>query len=125
MNENELSNLIIGAAIKVHREIGPGLFESVYEECLCKEFSKLNLKIERQKKIDLIYNGENVGLAFKADILVEDCVLIELKSVEKLHGIHFTQTYSYIKLLNIKLGLLINFNESLLKNGIKRVVNKI
>ncbi len=125
MNENELSNLIIGAAIKVHREIGPGLFESVYEECLCKELSKLNLKIERQKKIDLIYNGENVGLAFKADVLVEDCVLIELKSVEKLHGIHFTQTYSYIKLLNIKLGLLINFNESLLKNGIKRVVNKI
>lgn len=125
MNENELSNLIIGAAIKVHREIGPGLFESVYEECLCKELSKLTLKIERQKKIDLIYNGENVGLAFKADVLVEDCVLIELKSVEKLHGIHFTQTYSYIKLLNIKLGLLINFNESLLKNGIKRVVNKI
>ena len=125
MNENELSNLIIGAAIKVHREIGPGLFESVYEECLCKELSKLTLKIERQKKIDLFYNGENMGLAFKADILVEDCVLIELKSVEKLHGIHFTQTYSYIKLLNIKLGLLINFNESLLKNGIKRVVNKI
>lgn len=125
MNENELSNLIIGAAIKVHREIGPGLFESVYEECLCKELSKLNLKIERQKKIDLFYNGENMGLAFKADVLVEDCVLIELKSVEKLHGIHFTQTYSYIKLLNIKLGLLINFNESLLKNGIKRVVNKI
>ena len=125
MNENELSNLIIGAAIKVHRVIGPGLFESVYEECLCKELSKLNLKIERQKKIDLFYNGENMGLAFKADILVEDCVLIELKSVEKLHGIHFTQTYSYIKLLNIKLGLLINFNESLLKNGIKRVVNKI
>ncbi len=125
MNENELSNLIIGAAIKVHREIGPGLFESVYEECLCKELSKLTLKIERQKKIDLFYNGENMGLAFKADVLVEDCVLIELKSVEKLHGIHFTQTYSYIKLLNIKLGLLINFNESLLKNGIKRVVNKI
>lgn len=66
-----------------------------------------------------------MGLAFKADILVEDCVLIELKSVEKLHDIHYTQTYSYIKLLNLKLGLLINFNESLLKNGIKRVVNKI
>ena len=125
MNENELSNLIIGAAISVHREIGPGLFESVYEECLCIELSRLNLKFERQKKIDLIYNGENMGLAFKADIIVEDCVLIELKSVEKLHEIHFTQTYSYIKLLNIKLGLLINFNESLLKNGIKRVVNKI
>jgi GxxExxY protein len=125
MNENELSNLIIGAAINVHREIGPGLFESVYEECLCVELSRLKLKFERQKKIDLVYNGENMGLAFKADILVEDCVLIELKSVEKLHDIHFTQTYSYIKLLNLKLGLLINFNESLLKNGIKRVVNKI
>jgi GxxExxY protein len=125
MNENELSNLIIGAAISVHREIGPGLFESVYEECLCVELSRLKLKFERQKKIDLVYNGENMGLAFKADILVEDCVLIELKSVEKLHDIHFTQTYSYIKLLNLKLGLLINFNESLLKNGIKRVVNKI
>jgi GxxExxY protein len=125
MNENELSNLIIGAAINVHREIGPGLFESVYEECLCVELSRLKLKFERQKKIDLVYNGENMGLAFKADILVEGCVLIELKSVEKLHDIHFTQTYSYIKLLNLKLGLLINFNESLLKNGIKRVVNKI
>jgi GxxExxY protein len=125
MNENELSNLIIGAAINVHREIGPGVFESVYEECLCVELSRLKLKFERQKKIDLVYNGENMGLAFKADILVEDCVLIELKSVEKLHDIHFTQTYSYIKLLNLKLGLLINFNESLLKNGIKRVVNKI
>jgi GxxExxY protein len=125
MNENELSNLIIGAAINVHREIGPGLFESVYEECLSIELSKLNLKLERQKKIDLIYNGENLGSAFKADIIVENCVLIELKSVEKLHDIHFTQTYSYIKLLNLKLGLLINFNESLLKNGIKRVVNKI
>ena len=125
MNENELSNLIIGAAISVHREIGPGLFESVYEECLCVELSRLKLKFERQKKIDLVYNGENMGLAFKADILVEDCVLIELKSAEKLHDIYFTQTYSYLKLLNIKLGLLINFNESLLKNGIKRVVNKI
>ncbi len=125
MNENELSNLIIGAAINVHREVGPGLFESVYEDCLAIELSKLNLKVERQKRVDLIYNGENLGLAFKADIIVEDKVLIELKSVERLHDIHFTQTYTYIKLLNIKLGLLINFNESLLKNGIKRVVNKI
>lgn len=125
MNENDLSNLIIGAAINVHRKIGPGLFESVYEECLSIELYKLNLKLERQKKIDLIYKGENLGTAFKADIIVEDSVLIELKSVEKLHEIHYTQTYSYIKLLNIKLGLLINFNESLLKNGIKRVVNKI
>ncbi len=118
MNENELSNLIIGAAINVHREVGPGLFESVYEDCLAIELSKLNLKVERQKRVDLIYNGENLGLAFKADIIVEDKVLIELKSVERLHDIHFTQTYTYIKLLNIKLGLLINFNESLLKNGI-------
>lgn len=125
MNENELSNLIIGAAINVHREVGPGLFESVYEDCLAIELSKLELKVERQKRVDLIYNGENLGLAFKADIIVEDKVLIELKSVERLHDIHFTQTYTYIKLLNIKLGLLINFNESLLKNGIKRVVNKI
>lgn len=125
MNENELSNLIIGAAINVHREVGPGLFESVYEDCLAIELSKLELKVERQKRVDLIYNGENLGLAFKTDIIVEDKVLIELKSVERLHDIHFTQTYTYIKLLNIKLGLLINFNESLLKNGIKRVVNKI
>lgn len=125
MNENDLSNLIIGAAINVHREVGPGLFESVYEDYLAIELSKLELKVERQKRVDLIYNGENLGLAFKADIIVEDKVLIELKSVERLHDIHFTQTYTYIKLLNIKLGLLINFNESLLKNGIKRVVNKI
>lgn len=125
MNENEISNLIIGASIKVHREIGPGMFESIYEECLCVELMNLDLKIERQKKIDLIYKGANVGLAFRADIVVNDCVLIELKSVEKLHEVHFTQTYSYIKILNYKLGLLINFNETLLKNGIKRIVNKI
>ncbi len=125
MNENEISNLIIGAAINVHRALGPGLFESVYEDCLAIELSKLNLKVERQKRVDLLYNGENLGLAFKADIIVEDKVLIELKSVERLHDIHFTQTYTYIKLLNIKLGLLINFNETLLKNGIKRIVNKI
>ncbi len=125
MDENEISKLIIGAAIKVHRETGPGLLESAYEKCLCLELKKSNLRIENQKIIDLIYNGENLGSSYKADIIVEDRVLIEIKSVEQIASVHVAQTYTYLKILNLKLGILINFNTAMLKDGIKRVVNKI
>lgn len=98
-------------------------FESVYEKILCYELSKSNLEFVCQYPVEVIRNGVNMELGFKADVIVEEAVLIELKSVSKLEDVHFKQVITYLKLTRLKLGLLINFNESLLKNGIKRVIN--
>ncbi len=125
MHENELSEKIIGAAIKVHKNLGPGLLESAYEECLYYELEKLQLKIEKQKPMPLIYENVKLDVGYRIDILVEDKVVIEIKSVEALNDVHLAQILTYLKLSNSKLGLLINFNVSLLKNGIRRVVNKL
>jgi GxxExxY protein len=125
MHENELSEKIIGAAIKVHKNLGPGLLESAYEECLYYELEKLQLKIEKQKPMPLIYENVKLDIGYRIDILVEDKVVIEIKSVEALNDVHLAQILTYLKLSNSKLGLLINFNVSLLKNGIRRVVNKL
>ncbi len=125
MHENELSEKIIGAAIKVHKNLGPGLLESAYEECLYYELEKLQLKIEKQKPMPLIYENVKLDIGYRIDILVEDKVVIEVKSVEPLNDVHLAQILTYLKLSNSKLGLLINFNVSLLKNGIRRVVNKL
>ncbi len=125
MEENEISKIIIGAAIKIHRKLGPGLLESAYEECMAYELTNENLQIERQKSIPLIYERIIINNAYKADIIVEDKVLIELKSVENVLNVHKAQLLTYLNFSNKKLGLLINFNSELLKNGIIRVVNKL
>lgn len=125
MTENELSERIIGAAIKVHKALGPGLLESAYEECLFYELKKMNLFAEKQKPMPLIYDEVKLDIGYRIDLLVENLVVIELKSVEALNDVHLAQTLTYLKLSGCKLGLLLNFNVSLLKNGIKRVVNNL
>ena len=123
MELNDLTEKVIGCAIKVHRVLGPGLLESAYEVCLLHELRKAGLKAERQVALPVIYEGLRLDANYFIDILVEDTVVIELKSVEHLLPIHEAQLLTYLKLANKKLGLLINFNVTLLKNGIKRRIN--
>lgn len=123
MNENELSSQIIGCAMKVHTALGAGLLESAYEACLDYELTKAGFKIERQKPIPLVYEAVHLECAYRADLTVEDKVIVEVKTVESFHPIHHTQLLTYLKLSRLKLGLLINFNVLHLKDGIKRVVN--
>jgi len=123
MNENELSSNIIGLAIKVHSALGPGLLESAYEKALVYELQEAGLKAETQKMIPVIYNQITIDEGFRADIVVNDSIILELKSVKQIEDIHLKQLLTYIRLSGKKLGLLINFNETLLKNGIKRVIN--
>ena len=123
MELNDLTENIIGCAIKVHRVLGPGLLESTYETCLVYELTKAGLKAERQVAVPVIYEGLRLDADYFIDILVEDTVILELKSVEHLLPIHEAQLLTYLKLANKKLGLLINFNVMLLKNGIKRRIN--
>lgn len=114
---------IIGSAIEVHRNLGPGLLESTYELCLCKELELRGLKFERQEKLELNYKGIFIEEAYRIDIVVENEIILELKAVEELKDIHKFQLLTYLKLSNRKLGLLINFNVKLLKDGIKRIIN--
>jgi GxxExxY protein len=125
MNENEISNKIIGLAIEVHQSLGPGLLESAYKECLFYKLLKSGLIVEKEKPMPLIFEEVRLNCGYRIDLLVENKVVIEIKSVESLTDVHFAQTLTYMKLGNFKLGLLINFNVSLLKVGIKRIVNKI
>jgi GxxExxY protein len=125
MNENELSNKIIGLAIEVHRSLGPGLLESAYKECLYYKLLKSQFSVEKEKPMPLIFEEVKLECGYRIDILVERKVVIEIKSVEALNAVHLAQTLTYLKLGGYKLGLLINFNVSLLKDGIKRVVNRI
>ncbi len=125
MTENELSNIIIGLAIDVHQSLGPGLLESAYKECLYYRLIKDGYFAEKEKPMPLIYEEVKLECGYRIDILVERKVVIEVKSVEALNDVHLAQTLTYMKLGNFKLGLLINFNVSLLKNGLKRVVNRI
>ena len=123
--ENELSKIIVDSCFKIHKILGSGLFESVYEEVLFYELKKRNLKCERQVKIPVVYEDIKMELGFKADIIVEDKVIIEIKSVENIMPMHKKQVLTYLKLSGIKLGLLVNFNVELIKNGITRIVNKL
>jgi GxxExxY protein len=123
MTENELSNIIIRCAIKVHNALGPGLLESAYQECLYYVLQKEDLNVSKQKAMPLIFEDVKLECGYRIDLLVENKVVIEIKSVEALNEIHMAQILTYLKLGNFKLGLLINFNTILLKNGIKRVVN--
>jgi GxxExxY protein len=117
-----LTEGIIASAIEVHREIGPGLLESAYEECLCRELSARGLHFERQKELPIIYKGEAIGGIYRLDLLVEGEVIIELKSVDALAKIHEAQLLTYMRMSGIGIGLLINFNVAVLKDGIKRFV---
>lgn len=122
---NELTEIIIGAAIEVHRHLGPGLLESTYEECLCQEFTLCNIPFERQKPLPVEYKGIKLDCGYRLDIIVENSVIIEIKSINQIEAIHNAQLLTYLKLLDLKMGLLINFNVSILKNGIKRIVNNL
>jgi GxxExxY protein len=124
MYENELSSIILDTAFDIHKTLGPGLFESVYETVLEYELTKsCGLFVEQQKSIAVEWKDITIDMGFRCDLIVEQCVIIEIKTVEKLMPVHFKQLLTYLKLTDMKLGLLINFNESLLKDGIKRVVN--
>ena len=123
--ENEISRIIFDAALKVHKTLGPGLLESSYEACLFYELKKTGLKIEKQKPLPLVYEEVKLDIGYRIDLILEDKVIIELKAVEALHDVHLAQLLTYLKLSNCKLGMLINFNVLLIKNGIKRVVNNL
>ncbi len=122
MDENALSKLIIGAAIEVHRALGPGLLESAYEECLAHELGLRQIPFERQKSIPVTYKGISLDCGFRVDLLVDNLVIVELKTVDRLAAIHEAQVLTYLKLTGCKLGLLLNFNELRLRNGIQRLV---
>jgi GxxExxY protein len=120
---NRLSNLVIGAAMEVHRALGPGLLESVYEECLCHELNRREIPYIRQAALPLLYKGIDLECGFRLDIMVDDLLIVELKSVEKIEPIHQAQLLTYLRLARKWLGLLINFNVPLLRDGIHRLVN--
>jgi GxxExxY protein len=123
MTENEIAHQVIGCAIKIHRTFGPGLLESAYEACLYYEALKAGLFVERQKSIPLIYEEVKLDCGYRADLVVERKVIVEIKSVEALNEIHLMQTLTHLKLLDLRLGLLVNFNVVRLTDGIKRVAN--
>jgi GxxExxY protein len=125
MTENEISKIIIGAAIEVHKALGPGLLESAYKECMFYKLSQSGLSVQKEKPMPLIFEEVKLECGYRIDLLVEKRVVIEVKSVDALNDIHLAQTLTYLKLGNYKLGLLINFNVTILKNGIRRVVNNL
>lgn len=123
MKEDEIATLTLDASFHIHRELGPGLLESVYETVLAHELRKMGLNVQTQVNIPFKWDQLTFGHGFRADIIIERKVIIEVKSVERLAAVHPKQLQTYLKLTKIKLGLLLNFNEELLKDGIKRVVN--
>lgn len=125
MTENELSHKVIGLALKVHTNLGAGLLEKAYQECLFYEIIQSGLICEKEKPMPLIYENVHLECGYRIDLLVENKLVIEIKSVEALNDVHLAQTLTYLKLGDYRLGLLINFNVASLKNGIKRVVNSL
>ncbi len=125
MTENEISKIVFECALKVHKTLGPGLLESAYEECMFYELKKSNLKVEKQKVLPLVYEEVNLDVGYRIDIIIEDKFIVEIKSVEALNDVHLAQLLTYLRLSDCKLGLLINFNVKLLKEGVRRVVNGI
>jgi GxxExxY protein len=128
MSDNEIYNRItqsiIGAAIEVHKGLGPGLLESAYESCLVYELGVLGLEVETQKPLPVVYKSVRLDCGYRLDLLVEEKVIVEIKSVDQIMPIHIAQVLSYLKLSGCKVGLLINFNEKLLKHGVHRIVNE-
>jgi len=125
MTENEISNIIIGKAIEVHKALGPGLLESAYQECLFYELKNEHFTVEKEKPMPIVYKDIRLDHGYRIDLLVENKVVIEIKSIDSFMDVHEAQILTYLKLGDYKLGLLINFNVQLLKNGIRRYVNKL
>ena len=123
MTENEISYKIIGVAIELHKTIGPGLLESAYKECLFYKIQQVGLKVDKEKAMPLVFEDVRLECGYRIDLLVENILVIEIKSVDALNDVHLAQTLTYMKLGNFKLELLINFNVILLKYGLKRVIN--
>ena len=121
--ENELSKIVLDICFRIHKLYGPGLFESVYEEIFCYELQKENIAFERQRSVPLIHQTIRLDSGFRADVILENKLLLEFKSIEILSEIHFKQVQTYLKLSGLKLGLLVNFNVVYLKDGIKRIIN--
>lgn len=124
METNKLTQIVIGKAIDVHKELGPGLLESAYQECLFYELNKAGLFVEKEKPMPLIYQGVKMECGYRVDLFVENEIIIELKAVDFLNDIHLAQLLTYLKLANKKSGLLINFNVSKLTDGLRRIFNK-
>ena len=124
MDIDDITDKIIGAAVEVHRHLGPGLLESTYEECVCYELSQLGLGFRRQVELPVLYKGVRLDCGYRMDFLVEDAVICELKSVEQLLPVHAAQLLTYLKLSGKEVGLLMNFNEPVLRRGLKRLVNE-
>lgn len=125
MDENEISKMIFDCALNVHKSLGPGLLESAYEGCLFYELKKAGLNVEKQKPLPLVYEEVKLEVGYRIDLIVANKVIIEVKAVEALNDVHLAQVLTYLKLSNCKLGLLINFNVTLIKNGMRRVVNNL
>ena len=125
MTENEISKIVVNVAYDIHVKLGPGLLESVYESIMFYELTKLGFKVEKQKAIPVIWDDLKMELGFRADLIVENKVIIELKSVETIAPVHPKQLLTYLKITGLKLGLLINFNEKLIKDGITRIANNL
>ncbi len=125
MTENDISKIAVNKAFLIHTKLGPGLLESIYEEIMFYELREAGLKVERQKGLPVIWNHKKMDLGFRADLIIENKVILELKSVELIAPVHPKQLLTYLKLTNLKLGLLINFNEALIKNGIIRIANNL
>ena len=120
---NQVTEKVIGACIDIHKALGPGLLESAYEECLCHELSMVGLTFERQKALPVVYKGVKLDCGYRLDVVVENSIILELKTVEMLLPVHEAQLLTYLKLSDLTLGLLINFNVPVLRNGLKRIVN--
>lgn len=125
LTENDIAKSVVDICFKMHNKYGPGLFESVYEEIFSYELMKINMPFRRQQAIPLVHEEIKLEIGFRADFIIDDKVIIELKSVELLAPVHYKQVQTYLKLTNIKLGLLVNFNVNLIKDGIHRIVNKL
>jgi len=120
---NELSHVIIGAALRVHTELGPGMLESAYESCLFFELVDAGLGVQRQKALPLVYRGQRMNCGYRLDLLVNEMIIVEVKAIERLQRIHSAQVLSYLRQTKLKLGLLFNFNEKWLQDGTRRIVN--
>ncbi len=125
LTENEIAKLVVDICFKIHNKYGPGLFESVYEEIFCFEWHKTGIPFVRQQAIALVHEEIKLEAGFRADVIIDNKVIVELKSIEALAPVHYKQVQTYLKLTNIKLGLLINFNVALIKDGIHRIVNNL
>lgn len=123
MTENEIGKLVVDAALKVHRELGPGLLETVYEVVLARELERRGMRVERQVPVPIVYEGLHFEEGFRADIIVEGKVILELKSVEQTGRVHARQVFTYLKLRGLRLGFVLNFGGSPMRDGIERVVN--